>query len=300
MFSIKLQRPLVAALAALLTILCYPTETAAQSADQDARMRALQQQVDELNKQMKELKEETAKTSKTVGTVDKAWSTFIKGFFGTLDVSIDETTKGINGMVAYPYSCTGANGGPPCTANTGSPKAPPFGRLSWMAMMASNGSNIGYRGSHKIGSSGVDFIYQVSTSIDMAAAPGLNNTWTKSSNTVQGAIGLGDTWIGLRSKEWGQLKFGEMYTPYKTSTDRLNPFSGMLGNYSVVMGNTGGDNRIEFGTRMDHVVQFNSPNWSGFSFDASYSFGQNPDPYNNITPLGIEQPGERQPVPQLR
>jgi predicted porin len=52
------------------------------------------------------------------------------------------------------------------------------------------------------------------------------------------------------------------------------------------MGNTGGDNRIEFGTRMDHVIAYLSPNFGGFSFDASYSFGQNPDPYNNITPLG--------------
>jgi predicted porin len=285
MFSTRLQRPLVATLAALLVVLSYSTQTAAQTADQDARMRALQQQVDELNKQLKELREETAKTSKTVGTVDKAWNTFIKGFFGTLDVSIDETTKGMSDMVAYHWGAA-PDGGPPYVNNGAKSPPGPYGRVSWMSMMSSNGSNIGYRGNHKIGTSDVDFIYQVSAAIDMAAAPGLQNTWTKSSNTVQGAIGLGDTWVGLRGKEWGQIKFGEMYTPYKTSTDRLNPFAGMLGNYSVVMGNTGGDNRIEFGTRMDHVVMYSSPNWSGFSFDASYSFGQNPDPYNNITPLG--------------
>ena len=286
MFSTRLQRSLAAALAALLVVLSYSSSVAAQSADQDARMRALQQQVEELNKEMKALKEESSKTTKTVSTVDKAWNTFIKGFFGTLDVSIDYTTKGMNDMVAYGYASTGVNGGPPYV-NTG-PKgqATPYGRVSWMAMMSSNGSNIGYRGTHKIASSNVDFIYQVSTSIDMAAAPGLRDTWTKSSNTVEGALGLGDTYIGLREKEWGTLKFGTMYTPYKTSTDRLNPFAGMLGNYSVMMGNTGGDNRIEFGSRMDHVITYNSPSWSGFSFDASYSFGQNPDPYNNILPLG--------------
>jgi hypothetical protein len=288
MFSTRLQRPLVAALAALLVVLSYSTQTAAQSADQsqEAKMRVLQERIDALTKDLKAMQEEQAKTSKSVGTIDKAWNTFIKGFFGTLDVSVDETTKGMNGMVAYGYSTANPTGGPPYV-NTGPKAVPnPFGRVSWLSMMSSNGSNIGYRGSHKIGSSGVDFIYQVSTSIDVAAAPGLNNTWTKSSNTVQGAIGLGDTWVGLRGKDWGQLKFGEMYTPYKTSTDRLNPFNGLLGNYSVVMGNTGGDNRIEFGTRMDHVVQYNSPNWSGFSLDASYSFGQNVDPYNNTTPLG--------------
>src|SRR5215472_11720458 len=284
--------PVLRSLIALLAVVVMvggSAPTFAQSADQsqDAKIRILQERIDALSKELASIKTEQEKTSKTVSAADKAYGAFVKGFFGTLDVSIDETTKGMNGMQAYHLlNCTGPTGGAPCTFDTTNPKSPPFGRVGWMSMMSSNGSNIGYRGSHKIGTSDVDFIYQISTSLDMAAAPGLNDTWTKSSNTVQGAIGLGDTWVGLRGKEWGQLKFGEMYTPYKTSTDRLNPFPGLLGNYSVVMGNTGGDNRVEFGTRMDHVVSYSSPNFSGFSFDASYSFGQNPDPYNNITPLG--------------
>jgi len=281
-------RPLAALLAAVVVMFGYPSLTVAQSsADQDARMKALQQQLDELNKQLKAMKEDQAKTSKTVSTVDKAWNTFIKGFFGTLDVSIDATTKGMSDFVAYPYTSLGVNGGPPYMqgpAKGGG--AHPYGNVGWMGMMSSNGSNIGYRGTHQIGTSSVDFIYQVSASIDMAAAPGLANTWTKSSNTVQGAIGLGDTFIGLRSKSWGQLRFGEMYTPYKTSTDRLNPFAGMLGNYSTIIGNSGGDNRIEFGTRQDHVIAYLSPSFSGFSFDASYGFAQNVDPYNTTLPLG--------------
>jgi predicted porin/outer membrane murein-binding lipoprotein Lpp len=294
-------RSLVVLLTATLVLFGYPVAGVAQQSNQSLqdRMGDLQKQIDQLNQQLKQMREEQAKTQqqasaavqqttatqKKVDSADKAWSTFIKGFFGTLDVSIDETTKGMSDMVAYHWG-SAANGGPPYVNNGAKSPPGPFGRVSWMSMMSSNGSNIGYRGSHKIGTSDFDFIYQVSTAIDMAAAPGLQNTWTKSSNTVQGAIGLGDTWVGLRNKDWGQIKFGEMYTPYKTSTDRLNPFTGMLGNYSVVMGNTGGDNRIEFGTRMDHVVAYSSPSWSGFSFDASYSFGQNPDPYNNLTPLG--------------
>jgi predicted porin len=286
-------RSLVALLAAAVVVFSYSAAGVAQTADQTAeKIRILQERVEALSKELKALQEEQSKSTKsvqtmekTVQTADKTFSSFLKGFFGTLDVSVDETTKGMSDMIAYHWG-SAPNGGPPYVNNGAKSPPGPFGRVSWMSMMSSNGSNIGYRGSHKIGTSDIDFIYQVSTSIDMAAAPGLNNTWTKSSNTVQGAIGLGDTWIGLRGKEWGQLRFGEMYTPYKTSTDRLNPFAGMLGNYSVVMGNTGGDNRIEFGTRMDHVITYASPNWSGFSFDASYSFGQNIDPYNNLTPLG--------------
>ena len=250
-------------------------------------MRALQQQVDELNRQLKDVKEETAKTSKSVSTSEKRFDSFLKGFYGTMDASIDYTTKGMNGMQAQGYGLA------PGVTNPSGPfvvtnpaKAPPFGRVGWMASMSSNGSNIGYRGTHKVGTTDYDFIYQVSTAFNVTAAPGLQDTWTKSSNTVQGAIGLGDTFIGLQKHGWGKLRLGELFMPYKTATDRLNPFAGQLGDYAVVMGNTGGDNRTEFATRMDHVIEYSSPNWNGVSFDAAYAFGQNPDPSNNIAPLG--------------
>ena len=298
MFGTRL-RPLVALLAAVLVVFSYAGRTVAQSAsstdpDAQAKMRILQERMDELARELKSLKDEQAQTvkqvsstAKQVSAADSKLSTFMKGFFGTLDMSMDYTTKGMEGMVALPYSLAPGVVSPagPFVV-TGGPKAPPFGRVSWMAAMSSNGSNVGYRGTHQIGSSQVDLIYQVATSIDMAAAPGLRNTWTKSSNTVEGAIGLGDTYMGFQAHKWGKLKLGEMYMPYKTATDRLNPFSGQLGNYSVVMGNTGGDNRIEFGTRMDHVIEYDSPTWGGFSFNAAYSLGQNPDPNSNLMSNG--------------
>ncbi len=283
----------VAALAGVLAIAACPTTVRAeQDATVQEQIRILKQKIDELNKQVEDLaKKQQATAAAAAGPAKPAAApaepkleAFMKGFYGTLDASIDYTTKGMSDLVAYPWTSLGVAGGPPYVA--GSPKSPPFGRVSWLAAMSSNGSNIGYRGTHKIGTSGVDFIYQVSTSLNLVAAPGLQNTWTKSSNTVQGAIGLGDTYIGIQEKDWGKLKFGELLMPYRTSTDRLNPFAGQLGDISVVMGNTGGDNRVEFGTRMDHVVLYNSPTWQGVSFDAAYAFGQNPDPYNNLMPLG--------------
>ncbi|MGC1727807.1 MAG: porin [Steroidobacteraceae bacterium] len=283
-------RALAAIGAAILVVFSYPGGTFAQDEETQARMRIIQQRIDDLARQLHELKEEQTTTAKTVNAASSKLNTFMKGFFGTLDVSIDETTKGMGGMVAYPYSLA-----PGVTSPTGPfvisgpEKATPFGRVSWMTAMSSNGSNVGYRGSHQIGTTDVDFIYQVATSIDMAAAPGLRDTWTKSSNTVEGALGLGDTWVGFQghgSMNWGKLMLGEMYMPYKTSTDRLNPFSGQLGNYNVIVSNTGGDNRLEFGTRMDHVIRFNSPDFSGFSFDVAYSLGQNPDPNSNLMSNG--------------
>jgi predicted porin len=281
---------------------------ASRAADQD-EIRALQQQMQEMAKklealQKKQEQQEAAQKAApqapaqsvagTPGPTPKApkeapaetrFDKFMKGFFGTLDVSVDYTTKGMGNLVAYPWNyASGAPGSP--YVQTGPAKAGPYGKVSWLGAMSSNGSNVGYRGTHQIPGSNVDFIYQVSTSLNMVAAPGLQNTWTKSSNTVQGAIGLGDTYLGFQGHSWGKLKFGELYMPYKTSTDRLNPFGSSLGNYAAIMGNTGGDNRVEFGTRSDDVVLYNSPTWRGFSFDAAYAFGQNIDPNNDLTPLG--------------
>ena len=103
MFGTRVVRFLAVWFAAVMVLLANPSPAFAQTTapDQDARMRILQQRIDELSKQLKQMADEQAKTTKTVSTVDKAWNTFIKGFFGTLDVSIDDTTKGMNGMQAY-------------------------------------------------------------------------------------------------------------------------------------------------------------------------------------------------------
>jgi predicted porin len=282
-------------------------------ASDDDEIRALQQQMQEMAKRLDALQKKqeqqeaaqkqaaaqaqsqapvaagapgpTPKAQQAASSADSRFDKFMKGFFGTLDLSVDYTTKGMEGMEAFPYGyASGAPGSP--FVITGPAKAGPYGKVGWLGAMSSNGSNFGYRGTHQIGTSDFDFIYQVSTAFSLSAAPGLQNTWTKSSNTVQGGVGLGDTFVGFQEHSLGKIKFGEMYLPYKTSTDRLNPFGSGLGNYSTVMGNTGGDNRVEFGTRPDDVVEYSSPNLHGFSFDVAYAFGQNIDPNNNLTPLG--------------
>src|SRR6185437_8671956 len=242
------------------------------------QMRIMQQQMQQLQQQIDSLSSKQAAApagppasaatnpassakTKEVSTEPK-FDKFLKGFYGALDVSVDYTTKGINNPLAYNYGYANGAPGSPYVITAG-PKATPYGRVGWLGAMSSNGSSIGYRGSHRIPNSNIDFIYQVSTSLDMVAPPGLENTWTKSSNVVKGAIGLGDTFLGFQSHSWGKVRFGEMYMPYKTSTDRLNPFGTGLGNYAVVMGNTGGDNRVEFGTRASDVVSYSSPTWGG-------------------------------------
>jgi len=297
-----------AALAGVLAIACYPTPS--RAADDPAlkeQIRILKQRIDELNQQVDELarKQEqqaaaaaAAPAAKPAGPPpepkfdafmkdykekggEPKLAAFLKGFYGTLDVSFDDVTKGIAGMQAYHWDLVD-----PANPNSGyvrgGLKGGPVGRLGYMPALSTNKSQIGYRFSHKIADTSTDFIVQVETSLALTAQPGLRTSYVQQSNAVSGAIGLGDTFLGLQDKAWGTLKFGTMYSPYKKSTDRLNPFSGMLGDYTVVMGNSGGDNRVEFMTRLDHSITYESPKLGGlFSFDLLLSPGANRT-YNNV------------------
>ncbi len=301
MLNLKLANPVVVALA-----VCAATCTiggvvhADDAQDTQAlkeQMRIMRQQMDALQKQIDAMSAKQAKPSgapsASAGTAGPAKSAaeastepkfdkFLKGFYGTLDVSFDDTTKGINGLVAYPYSLVD-----PTNPNSGyiagtSPKGGPVGRVGYMPALSTNKSVLGYRGSHKIGGSDVDFIYQIETQPSITASPGLNTSQYQQSNVTKAGIGYGDTYIGFSGNSWGKIKLGTTYSPYKRSTDRMNPFSGMLGDYAVVMGNSGGDNRVEFGTRLEHSIWYESPKFANVvSFDVLVSPGQNRT-YNNV------------------
>jgi predicted porin len=296
----KVPRCLFAALAAVLLIAGYPARSfaddAADSAALKEQMRVLMQRIDDLTKQVDSLSKQQAATQAAPAAApmpmpgapaaapkvakeappEPKFDKFLKGFYGTLDVSFDDTTKGINGLTAYGYGLVDPTNPASGYVNNGPKGTQQVGRLGYMPAMSTNKSQIGYRNAHKIGDSNVDFIIQVETALAITASPGLKTSQYQQSNVVNGAIGLGDTFVGLQNPTWGKLKFGVTYSPYKKSTDRLNPFSGMLGDYAAIMGNSGGDNRVEFGTRLDHSLWYESPKIGNmFSFDALWSPGQN-------------------------
>ena len=195
MLKFRLAKPMLLALAA-----CAGTVATcgAVFADDDQtqalkeQMRIMQQQMQQLQKQIDAMSSKQAAPAvapagppasaasgaatgkagqETLSPLEKKFDNFLKGFYGALDLSVDYTTKGINNPVAYPWGYANGTPGSPYVM-TGGQKAAPYGRVGWLGMMSSNGSSVGYRGSHRIPNSNVDFIYQVSTSIDMAAAPG--------------------------------------------------------------------------------------------------------------------------------
>jgi len=300
-----------AVFAAALLVAAYSGAVSADEASDNAalkeQMRVLMQRIDDLSRQVDALQKQQAATQAATQPAppgapppapasipvpgaapptpvvanqapppEPKFEKFLKDFYGTLDVSLDDTTKGINGLTAYSYSLVNPNNPASGYVNNGPKGQQQIGRLGYMPALSTNKSLVGYHTEHQIGASDVGFIIQVETALAITASPGLKTSYTQQSNVVQGAIGLGDTFVGLQDNAWGKVKFGTAYAPYKRSTDRMNPFSGMLGDYAVIMGNTGGDNRVEFGTRLDHSLWYESPTFADMlSFDVLWSPGAN-------------------------
>ncbi len=174
--------------------------------------------------------------------------------YGTLDLSVDETTKGLQ-----PFYTTSGDS--------------PVGNIGWQPAISSQ-SFVGLRSARSL-TKKFAAVYQLETQIDVSATSGTVNSNSNNDNTVKGALTSRNSFIGIGNTFSGTFMIGKNDTPYKSTTARMNPFSQELGDYSVVMGNTGGDNRVEFGARLDHALWWNSPNWGGFRMSLMTSPGQN-------------------------
>ena len=183
--------------------------------------------------------------------------------YGNIDVSVDDTTKALGGNI---------NNNP---AFTGQSEPFPSGNFGWMPAIASNSSFLGVRGFQHLSTLPFNFVYQLEVGFDVSNTPGAKQSNSALSNNVNGALFNRNTYIGFANPEWGAVKIGKTSTPYARSTGGFNPFSGEIGSMNVVMGNTGGDNRVEFGGRLDHSIWYESPTIGGFQFNALFSPGQN-------------------------
>jgi predicted porin len=187
--------------------------------------------------------------------------------YGNIDLSVDDTTKSWTNM-----NLNGAT--------------PPVGNFGWLPSISSNSSYLGVRGFQRVPDFPFNFVYQLEVGFDVSSTPGLKQSNSNISDNVNGALFNRNTWVGFASPEFGALKIGKTMAPYETSTGGFNPFAGQIGDMHVIMGNTGGDNRVEFGGRLDHSIWYESPTIGGFQWNALFSPGQNRSVINDNIAAG--------------
>jgi predicted porin len=186
--------------------------------------------------------------------------------YGYIDLSLDAASKSVTGWFSSPANVNCSSGGGFCQ---------PRGNFGWMPDVSTNNSYLGVRGFQRLPGSDWRFVYQLEAGFDVSANPGLKQSNSNLSDQVNGGLFSRNSYIGMANPVIGAFKIGKEDTPYKSSTAAFNPFTGMWGDYSVIMGNTGGDNRVEFGYRATHAIWYESPNMGGFQWNALYAPGQN-------------------------
>lgn len=177
--------------------------------------------------------------------------------YGQLQVSADYTSNGLDNM----------------TKGDGTK---PVGHNGYLAAIATDSTYVGLRGYQPVKDWGdTQFLWQLQTNLALTSQAASSMSNSAQSSTVTGALTTGTSYIGIGSKSWGSIKIGKTGAPYASSTNYFDPFAGMLGSYNVVMGNTGGDNRVEFGSMIEHAIWYESPKMGNLSFAALFSPGQN-------------------------
>jgi len=306
-------KPLVVALAGMFTIGALYSTTAMADTNSDevtalkAQMNALMKRIDELSKKQEDTSQEVKKSTAAFerAEIPKRADSYKPGtvnmhtgesnpnavdsdnflqrtrddsltfkmpsgggitLYGNFNLSVDDVTNGISKI----------SNGTDVGANNG-----------YLPAISTNSSNIGLRGFQPVSDwKDTQFLWQLQTNFALSAVSATSLSNSAQSNTVTGGLTTGTTYIGLGSKSMGTVKIGKTVAPYASSTNVFNPFQGMLGSMNVVMGNTGGDNRVEFGTLMEHSIWYESPNFSGLSFAALYSPGQNRALDSSAIPAG--------------
>ncbi|TFW10261.1 porin [Oxalobacteraceae bacterium OM1] len=121
-----------------------------------------------------------------------------------------------------------------------------------------SGSRIGFKGSEDLGG-GLSAIFT------------LENGFNADTGTLgQGGRLFGrQSFVGLASNAFGQIKFGRQNNPIRPIVETVDPFGiGLAGNASFLFN--------VYGDRADNTINWTSPTWGGVSGQLAYSFGEVP------------------------
>lgn len=146
--------------------------------------------------------------------------------------------------------------------------------------MEPNNSHVGFRGSEDLGG-GLKAEYQAEVAMDWDGGDGPAGTGS--------GWGSGrDTWVGLAG-DWGKFRMGRANTPYKVSTNGMDPFADTVADYNGVMGISA--NGVAHDIRASNALMYMTNDINGFTAAAAYAvsdggdLGTNPEEDHNMLSL---------------
>lgn len=144
--------------------------------------------------------------------------------------------------------------------------------------MGDNDNNrLGFRGVEDLGN-GFKAIFNLEKRFDLndGTAGNSNTASYKGTKNAKQKDWDGPTFVGLASENWGKVQLGRVNELSTETIRKFDPFN-QIGIGSQIYS-------VQRNARIDNTVRYNSPDWSGFSFGASYSLGCNTKGENAIAP----------------
>ena len=129
-----------------------------------------------------------------------------------------------------------------------------------------SGSRLGFRGEEALGN-GLKAIFTLEYALDIDGNYGLGNSASGLQSRQQ--------FVGLSSATLGTVALGRQYSPGYQATANNDPMGGALvESQSFLSNNAGYTITPNSPARWDNALTYTTPNWSGFSAKAIYSFGE--------------------------
>jgi predicted porin len=136
----------------------------------------------------------------------------------------------------------------------------PGGSTTRLSSGIQSGSRWGVKGTEDLGG-GLSASFQLESGFD--ASTGVQG---------QGGLAFGrQAWVGVNGG-FGSLKLGRQYVPLFLAQDTIDPFgTGLVGDGSGMAAVF-----RSYGVRMNNTINYSTPNFGGFGFEAAYGLGEQP------------------------
>ena len=130
-----------------------------------------------------------------------------------------------------------------------------------------SGSRIGFKGEEALGN-GLKAVFTLEYSLGIDVNGGIGSGTGSSLNSRQ-------QFVGLQSDKLGTVALGRQYAPGYQATVNNDPFAGAAFSPTAFL-TSNAANTINPGSnaRWNNAATYTSPNWSGFTAKANYSFGE--------------------------
>lgn len=143
-----------------------------------------------------------------------------------------------------------------------------------------SGSRLGFKGEEALGNGlkavfNLEYSLYIDTNNGVGSNAGATNAMSSGQGGAASSLQARQTWVGLSGSNWGQATLGRQYSPGYSMLRNDSMAGATLSPWSRLSNVNGMTITPNSAARWNNSIAYASPNWSGFSVNTIYGFGEN-------------------------